>query len=259
MLRRSLLATRAVRAVRSYRRQARHHALVKANGLALYESPERTDTEARARDLCRRVEESVSWAPRPLYPVGGAAGPLLLYLLIRALEDLPARRVLELGAGQTTRLLGGWSQAEPDRRVVTFEHDEWWAGHVREEVSPETSCVLHLAMEPCETPAGPGQWYAAPPGGAVPDEGFDLAVVDGPVGTDRFSRYGIVPRLLDWLAPEWGMIWDDLDRPGDLESFAAFIGQLREAGVAHDHRLLRGDQVVGVVYTPGYRALQYMW
>lgn len=105
MLRRSLVATSIIRSFRRYRQQARHHAIVKRHKLTYYAAEDKTRAEIRARDLLRRVESVTPWVPRPLFPVGGAAGALLMYRVLRGLRELPVSSVLELGAGQTTLLL----------------------------------------------------------------------------------------------------------------------------------------------------------
>lgn len=257
-LRRSLAFTETVRFFRSWRARARHHALIKKHGLSYYSPLDTLRGEVRARDLLRRAEVSAEWVPRRLYPAGGAAGPLLLYCLIRALEELPIQRVLELGAGQSTKLLDAWSRSRKGR-FVTFEQDADWAARIAGECDSSSGSVLHLPLVPISTPAGPGHWYAPPPAGALPEEGFDLLLVDGPVGTRRFSRYGIVEHIPEWLGEEWGILWDDLDRVGDLESFAALIERLRAAHVVHDHLLLQGDRMIGVVFTPAFTPLRFLW
>ncbi len=257
-LRRSLAVTETVRSLRSWRTRARHHALIKKHRLNYYPALDSLQGELRARDLLRRAEASVDWVPQPLYPAGGAAGPLLLYVLIRALEELPVRSVLELGAGQSTQLLDGWCKARKGRSV-TFEHDADWAVRVAGECDSGAASVLHLPLVPISTPAGTDSWYAPPPSGAIPEAGFDLLLVDGPVGTRRFSRYGIVEHIPEWLGSEWGILWDDLDRVGDLESFAALIERLRAGNVPHDHLLLQGDRMIGVVFTSTFTPLRFMW
>ena len=232
---------------------------MKTHKLAYYPEAGGPHTALRAHDLLRRAEAATPWRFGTLYPVGGAAEPLLLYLLLRTLNELPVRHVLELGAGQTTRLLDGWAGAAPGRRFTTFEHDPWWARTVRDGIAADGGEVLDLPLEPTETPSGTGAWYAPPPPGTLPEGGVNLVVVDGPVGVSRFSRYGIVPHLAEWLADDWSVIWDDLHRPGDVESFAAFIDRLRTGGVPHDHRVLDGVRRVGIVYSPSFVALQYMW
>ena len=110
MLRRFLLPTLLVRRFRNYRTFAALHSITKRYRLNHFRTDDWCRSELRARDLLRRAEQAVSWVPGPLYPAGGAAGPLLLYLLIRILSELPIKRVLELGAGRidsAVRCVGG--------------------------------------------------------------------------------------------------------------------------------------------------------
>ena len=88
-----------------------------------------------------------------IIPDWGAAGPLLLYLLIRALQELPVRRVLELGSGQTTRLLNAWA-CSAGRNAVTFEHDQRWATAMASEVDATRLSILHLPLVDHPAPNG---------------------------------------------------------------------------------------------------------
>lgn len=232
--------------------------MIKRYNLQYYPTNNKAQAEIRARDLLRRVECVTRWVPVPIYPAGGAAGALLLYVLTRALRELPVTRVLELGAGQTTRLLDSWARAH-DGTVVTFEHDLHWATKVAETVDPSRTQVLHLPLEDYPAPGCSVKWYGVPRDNVLPRRDFDLVVVDGPVGTKRYSRYGIVERIPEWLNKDWAVIWDDLDRPADLESFGALVNRLRSMNVAHDHVILDGDRTIGLVHSMSFAALRYMW
>ena len=96
MLRRFLLPTLLVRRFRNYQSAASHHSIIKNYRLNHFRTDDWGRSEARARDLLARAEKAVAWVPEPMYPAGGAAGPLLLYPLIRILSELPIRRVMEL-------------------------------------------------------------------------------------------------------------------------------------------------------------------
>lgn len=204
-----------------------------------------------------RAEAAASWIPAPLYPTGGAAGPLLLYILIRTLNESEIDHVLDLGAGQTTRVVNAWA-ARGNGHLVTFEQDPVWATSLRAEVDRQHTRVLHLPLEEFSLNGTTLQWYSSPPPGTLPTTGFDLLIVDGPVGTERLSRYGIIPHVPEWLNQEWAIIWDDLQRPADLESFALLIERLRSLGVAHDHIIIGGERIIGLVFTPKYSAMRYM-
>ena len=79
------------------------------------------------------------------------------------------------------------------------------------------------------------------------------------MGSTHLSRFGLVTMVPEALASQWIIVWDDLDRPSDLESFALVIEKLQTAGFACDHVLLDGDRTVGIVYTSAFSAARYYW
>lgn len=239
MIRQSLLLTMTYRAAREYRRRLLLRRIVVRSKLK-YCHLDPNVGEVRARDLLSRAERHCPWVKHTPFPAGGAAGPLLLYLLIRALDELPIGRALDIGAGETTRLL-----RDKGVDTITLEHDPAWATRLGVPQTPLTTI---------DAPDGTTDWYDSK---IVP--GFNLIVVDGPVGCDRWSRYGIVKHVPEWCLSDWALLWDDLDRPGDLESFGALIEKLRSVGAEHDHVLLQGDRTVGLVYSPAFAALRHMW
>lgn len=258
MLRRFLLPTLLVRWLRNYRMLASHHSITKRYQLNHYRTDDWGRSEARARDLLARAEKAVSWAPVPLYPAGGAAGPLLLYLLIRILSELPVKRVMELGAGQSTSLFDAWAETK-NGALTTFEQDEAWARNARSRLRSKQSQVLYLPLVDTATSRGAVKWYASPTPDVLPKAGFDLLLVDGPVGSTYLSRFGVVTMVPDALAAQWIIVWDDLDRPSDLESFALVVDKLQAAGAACDHVLFDGDRTVGIVYTSAFSSARYFW
>lgn len=236
---RPYLVAALYRAVREYHRRSRCHRIIRRSRLSFWPTDPLLG-EVRARDLLARAEAACVWVPRPLYPAGGAAGPLLLYLLIRALGELPISRVLDIGAGLTTRVLRA-----SGKEFLTLEHDSAWAAAMG---------VVPTPLTAIPGPDGGLAWYDI-----APPRRFDLVIVDGPPGTRRWSRYGIVHHVPEWCLEQWAVLWDDLDRPGDLESFAALIERLRSQNVAHDHVLIDGDRAVGIIHTPQFSGLRQMW
>jgi hypothetical protein len=259
MFRRFYLLTLLVRFARKYKESARHNKIVKKYVHKHYKTDDWCRSELRARDLYSRAEKASSWFPLKIYPSGGAAGPLLLYLLIRILEEMPVRKILELGAGQSTQIFDAWAQ-ESRGLVVTFEHDKSWADSVSLKINHEFTKVLHLPLVEIETNRGVVQWYSNPPNIIQHCiSGFDLVLVDGPIGQKKLSRYGVVEKLLNMVGDEWILMWDDLDRSSDLESYALFLKYLNENKILHDHVLFDGDRTVGIVYTPKYSSVRYFW
>lgn len=156
------------------------------------------------------------------YFYDGAAGtPSLQLHILKIVAMTKPRKVLELGSGQTTRLLSALSRKHPEMKVTTLEQNaEWW-----ETLNAEVSHAgLRYVLSDLETRRVRGRsgiefkttWYASLPP-EVESGGFDLIVVDGPDdglrGTEfsEYARAGLAWYLPQILSDSFVIIFDDAD------------------------------------------------
>lgn len=189
---------------------------------------------------------------------GAFAGPTLQLFLLKCLRFVGPRRILELGSGQTTKVLAAYHRANPGTHVVTLEQDEAWAKILLPQITIDG--VRHdYRLCPLEdrTLAVPGvaepirtQWYSGATD--LSTQRFDLILVDGPNhgghGTDfvPYSRAGLLEYIPSILDDNWVMIFDDADRYGDIMTITAFQAILHEAGRAHFRFELHGEKTQSV-------------
>lgn len=178
----------------------------------------------------------------PLYPVGSAANAGLLYLLFRLLDDFPRLDILEIGAGQSSLLLDALARAGRAQSLVTLEHDAAWAARIAARVAHE---VRVAPLRPA-----PVFGIEAPVYDINLGRRFDLVVVDGPIGTPRYSRWGTLQLLSESLAEEFVVVFDDAERPGER----ATIEKLLALHPAAKHVFVHAMKSQCVVFTPKYRA-----
>jgi len=210
-----------------------------------------------AIDLLKRVQIEHPWIPTALFPGGGATDHKLLYVLGRALGEFRFHSILECGAGETTKLLDAFAR-HSGHRVTTLEHDRDWVQRACARGLADTHSVLHCPLVPYEDSlVGSYIWYDTAQASSQLADRFDLFVVDGPGGTRRFSRFGITRFFPTRAADDWLLLWDDMERVGDLESFAALLRQLRAAGVDFGHRLIVSRRTLGVAFSPKFEAVGY--
>jgi predicted O-methyltransferase YrrM len=250
-------AHRAYRALIDWKERWRYHAIVKRHGLPVYDESgfEKVRKDIVAIELCRSLRHEHPWLDIPIPLVGGAADHKLIYLVARSLLEQKPRRVLEFGAGATTRLLASYARENPEVEIVTVEENAAWADRMRPDVANHRMTLSPLVVNRSDR-YGDYYWYDLDIdrlGGA-----FDFVIVDGPVGTPFYSRVGFVDRSRRLLAREWVVLWDDVHRSGDLESFAAFVDTVRQDEVPADCSIatsMRGS--TGVAFTPAYSALKF--
>jgi hypothetical protein len=80
-----------------------------------------------------------------------AMQPDTLHFLRELLRRVKPAQIMEFGSGESTRLFAEWAQT-CDARMISFEHDGYWAGEVQSSLSPSqrqhaTIVHAHLALE----------------------------------------------------------------------------------------------------------------
>lgn len=184
------------------------------------------------------------------YPVGAAASYSLLYLLTRALTELPVKTVVELGSGQTTVLID--RLLRDDSTHVAYEQDAMWADRINGRI--KHARVLHSPLAPLTHEGVSFQGLSN-----VKLQPFDLLLVDGPNGTDHHSRYNCMPLVAANTAREFMIVIDDADRPGEQETIRDLTGLLKGRGIDFKLNYLNGRNTQAVITTPAFRAASYFF
>jgi hypothetical protein len=121
--------------------------------------------------------------------------------------------VLECGSGVTTILMGILC-GKRNIAVWSLEHYDEWRQRVSGVLSDNEIAGVHVCSAPL-VEYGEFVWYD-PPLAQMP-KAFSLVICDGPPGTTRGGRYGLLPLLGDRLPPGATILLDDAGRPGEAE------------------------------------------
>ena len=188
----------------------------------------------------------------PFYPLRSAATYSYLYLLLRAAQELPELRILELGAGQSTRLLDRLARQFP-LTCTTLEHDADWQQRLQGQVD---GTVLHAPL--VETRIFGTERPAYDRSVLAPGQRFNTLLVDGPRSSRRRSRWGCLQFIEESLEPEFLIIFDDAERPGELDTIAAALKMLDAKGCVYRTNLVRSVNSQFLIATePFAGALQF--
>ena len=153
------------------------------------------------------------------------------YLLATAeAAKLATKPILECGSGISTLVAARWA-SQP---VHALEHMPAWAQKVRLGASRSgLSPIVHDApLRSC----GDYDWYLLP---ATLPEAFALVICDGPPGTTRGGRFGLVPELRDRLSGAMVLL-GDADRDGESATIRRWSDEFGATVLHHDrHALLQ--------------------
>lgn len=172
------------------------------------------------------------------YPTAGAANYSLLYTIMRCVTELPVSRLLELGMGQSTILLDAL-----EVNAVSVDHEAGWVERIAEQV--KHPCI-HASLVDRDV-----HGYVVPSYDFVPSK-FDMALVDGPQGTKRRSRWCALDVLDKCLDDEFIVIFDDAARRGEQDTIREFL----EGRNAEAH-LVQGSDAQIIAFTPKFAVAKY--
>lgn len=164
------------------------------------------------------IEGSEWLKNKTFYPGRWAAGYPFLYALYRSLNDFRPKSVLELGLGQTTRMIGQYAAYQKECSHIVTEHDGEWIDIFKKgfELSSSTE-ILKLDIEK-------KSYYETEPATAyvnfvekLKGKKFDLISIDAPFGGDHleYSRMDILQLVPECLNKDFVIFLDDYNRKGE--------------------------------------------
>lgn len=160
--------------------------------------------------------------PPDFFTDGAAANPSLQLLHLKILRFCRPQRVLELGSGQTTKLLSCYARENPSAYVLTLEQDESWARRLQESVVHD---YRHVPLQSREFTCNGSnlflktRWFEEQ--AELRDKQFDYVLVDGPdpgtpgTSLNEYSRSGILQYMPTILASSFVVVFDDAERYGE--------------------------------------------
>ncbi|WP_234109891.1 hypothetical protein [Chryseobacterium sp. R2A-55] len=170
------------------------------------------------------------------------------YVLFRIMTDKKPKRIIEFGLGESSKFISTFIKNDIHENVHTIvEHDENWQKNFEKSFS--FSAESQIVICPLITKNVKGfnvNSYQNIENTIT--EKYDLYVVDGPFGSERYSRYDIVG-LLTHLekGDDFIVILDDYHRSGEKDTLADIENLLKEKGIASETGIYRGEKSVAVV------------
>ncbi|MEJ0100918.1 MAG: hypothetical protein WDO12_14920 [Pseudomonadota bacterium] len=167
------------------------------------------------------------------FPVGAAANHGLLYLVLRCYVELPVRRVLDVGAGQTSLLLDALNRKLGKAEIITLEHDPAWAERVAAQVSHQ---VMRRDLIKSQVGGHATQMHDT----TGLDGPFQFIIMDAPPGVPRYSRLGLLHLMQTRMDhKDFAAILDDADRPAERQTMEVCRRWLKAEGLQFRQAQLR--------------------
>lgn len=180
-----------------------------------------------------------------------AVGFPYLYMLYRTLNEMRPTSILELGLGQSTKMIGQYAAHYENVSHRVVEHDTKWVEfwkHSNPDISNTQIEMLDLTMVKHPVATHEVRCYAGFKE-ALGDRKYDLISIDAPFGYDmtdiaRIDALSLVP---DQLTGSFAIIIDDYNRTGE-QGMAKLLGaKLEQAGIPHQQGIYRGEKNTAII------------
>ncbi|AMC10158.1 hypothetical protein Lupro_02340 [Lutibacter profundi] len=198
------------------------------------------------------------WLEKLPLNIGRWAGNYpFFYLLNRILTDFKPNSILEFGLGESSKFVSTYLENElKNSNHLIIEQDETW--HQNFKLKFQLSLLSKVAICPlykrkvfnCDVNSYSGIED-------IINQNFDLYIVDGPFGSENYSRYDIVELARDFTKnDEFIIIIDDYQRIGEKETVQELLKMLKEKGITIYWGEYSGNKSVGVLGTEKYKSVK---
>lgn len=190
-----------------------------------------------------------------------AIGYQCSYILYRVLNEVRPKHILELGLGQSTKIIGQYSDYYKEVQHTVVESDSQWIEFFMHNYPlQENTDILqcNYAMEDFQNHSGVRVFEGLEE--TIKDKQFDLIIIDAPFGGDmtEFSRIDILKLLPQCLNDSFVIIFDDINRLGERNSFNTILKVLEANDIAYAVGSYHGQNITGVIVSDDLKYIRSM-
>lgn len=190
--------------------------------------------------------DSGSWLYDHTFSPGRwAVGYQYLYVMFRILNEVHPHKILELGLGQSTKMIAQYAKSFPDVSHQVVEHDsEWISFFVRNFALPINTKVIQLQRE--FVPYKDAHQVRVFKGfkEKFQNETFDFISIDAPLGGDmkQYARIDVLQMMPQILATDFIIMIDDCNRPGEQHTVRKMEEILQKNKISYSKGIYSGDK-----------------
>lgn len=237
-------------------------AQVSAEIKALQTKAQRQYQELNFADLLHDSAAGSPWLKDKSFALyGWAANYSFIYTLFRILDNVRPAKILEMGLGQTSLVTSQYvAHNNPAAEVDIIENDTSWINIYR----PRLAAGENIRLNQCDIEffdeEGQNRRYnRAALSQITADKKYNLIVVDGPMGGgQKHPRSNILDLVEKNLAPDFIIIFDDVERPGEQATIARTQDKLKTMGIAFATQQRDALKSQFLIFSQSYEFARYL-
>lgn len=194
-------------------------------------------SEAVWAEIFNNTVSGSTWLKNTAFSPGRwAVGYPALYVMYRVLNEARPKRILELGLGQSTRMIAQYAAAHEDVEHIVVEHDAEWIAFFKNDFAlSERTRIVQLDREMVPYKDAEAVRVFRGFREAFAGQKFDFIFIDAPLGGDmkQYARVDVLGLLPECLDGDFVIMIDDAERSGEIRTVAEMRKRLEETGIAH--------------------------
>lgn len=174
-----------------------------------------------------------------------------LYVLYRTLEQLKPQYILELGLGQSTKMISQYAAAHPSTQHHIVEHDANWVDFFSKTNSLPTNSIVHLldlTFVEHENATHPVRRYKDFEN-EFSGKQFHFISIDAPLGGDMkdLARIDCLDLIPECLSESFAIMIDDFNRHGEQKTVELLVAKLSGAGIDFRQGYYSGEKDLCII------------
>ena len=161
------------------------------------------------------------WLKNKSFSAGGAALDYgALYTMYRILDSIHPKNILEFGLGQSSRMIYQYVNFYKEAKAITYEHDENWISFFKNIVKDQYPVNIYKTELQETIYNGQKTLSYRDNCKELLGQKFNFIFVDGPFGSEHYSRSQIIHLIPSCLDKRFCIMIDDVDRVGEQETIS---------------------------------------
>ena len=179
-----------------------------------------------------------------------AVGYQYLYAVYRILNAVKPKKILELGLGQSTKLLSQYAKANKEVKHTVVEHDQEWIDfYKRENELAENTEILKLEREYRKYKNDDKVLAFKEFKENLQGQKFDFISIDAPLGANAkiYARVDVLEILPECLEEDFVIVIDDYNRKGEKNTVNEIERILKEHNISYCKGIYYGEKECMVI------------
>ncbi|MFW5700584.1 MAG: hypothetical protein ACOCWM_02755 [Cyclobacteriaceae bacterium] len=183
-----------------------------------------------------------------------AGGYSFFYILNRVLKDYKPEKILELGLGESSKFISAYADNNDEIKSHTIiEQNVEWKNSFEKQHTLSKKSLINI----CEVQNKEVQGFQTKVFSNLNEKinlPYDLYVIDGPIGCERYSRYDIIEIAEGFKSKdEFIIVFDDVHREGEMDTVNDLLKLLKKKEVTVYFNQFLGIKKVFVLATAKFK------